>query len=98
MDLKGDSTYETLKRTKEFVGDKTVTLCTQELYSHRAVYIANNLGLNMTVFCSNPVIYVGRGKDTVRESLAQAKSILDCTLFTPDTTSLEDSPFWMNEE
>ena len=98
VDLNGRNTFETIKRTKEFVGDKSVIFCTQELYSHRAMYIANSLDLNMVVFCSDPIIYSKRGKNSIRELLAQCKAILNCTFFTPETKTLTDSPFFYGKE
>lgn len=92
-DLQGNSTYETLKRVKDYVGDKSIIFCTQELYSHRAVYIAKKLDLNINIYCSNPVIYVHVGRNTIRESLAQVKAIIDCNFFTPNVFALDTSPF-----
>lgn len=93
-DVKGNNTYATLKRVKDFVQDKSVILCTQELYSYRAVFIAKHLNLNMWVYCSDPVLYSGIGKKTIREVLAQTKAILNCSIFVPNNiTSLESSPF-----
>lgn len=98
-DLQGNSTYETLKRTKDFIGDKSIIFCTQELYSPRAVYIAQNLNLDITIFCSDPMIYRNRGKNTVRESLAQVKAILNCKKILPHNTfSLDISPFIFSKE
>lgn len=92
-DINGDNTYATLKRVKEYVGDKSVIFCTQELYSFRALYIAKQLDLNMVVFVSDAVIYVSILKDVVREHLAQVKAILNCTLFVPDVLSITESPY-----
>lgn len=97
-DLKGDNIFATLKRTKEFVGNKSVIFCIQELYSYRAIYIAKHLGLDMTVFCSNPVIYSHTGKSTIREHSAQVKAILNCSIFKPDVPSLNDFNFIYENE
>lgn len=97
-DLKGDNTFATLKRTKEFVGNKSVIYCVQELYSYRAFYIAKHLKLNMTIFCSDPVIYSHTGKNTVREHLAQAKAILNCSIFKPNVPSISDFNFIYENE
>lgn len=92
-DLQGNNTYATLKRTKEFVGEKSVIFCTQELYSYRAMYIANKLDLNMNVFCSNPCVYAHTIKNYTREALAQVKAILNCTIFPPNISTLSNFPF-----
>lgn len=92
-DLNGNSTYETLKRTKDFIGNKSAIFCTQELYSYRACFIANNLNLNMYVYCCDPYIYSHNGKNSIRESLAQIKAIGDCKLWHTNVISLEKSPF-----
>lgn len=96
--LNGTNTYATLKRVKDFVGDKSVIFCTQELYSYRAIYIANHLSLNMNVFCSDPIIYSDMLKSTIREYLAQVKAVLNCTLFTPSPASLETNSFYIYTE
>lgn len=92
-DMKGNSTYETLKRVKDFVGDKKIIFCTQELYSSRALYIADHLNLNMIVYCSDSIIYADKFKSTIRESLAQVKAIINCNFIAPNTASLEDFSF-----
>ena len=92
-DLNGNSTYETLKRTKDFIKDKSIIFCTQKLYSYRACFIANNLNLNMYVYCCDPYIYSHNGKNSIRESFAQIKAIVDCKLWHTSAISLEQSPF-----
>lgn len=92
-DYFGKNTYATLKRTKEFVKDNSVIFCTQEMFSYRAVYISDNLGLNMVVYCSDPYIYTNTGGNIVRETLAQGKAVLNCTIFTPKIDSIENEPF-----
>lgn len=98
LDSEGNSTYETLKRVKDFVGDKSVILCTQELYAYRALYIAKHLKLNMYVFCSDPIIYSGLTKAKTRELLAQAKAFLNCTIFPAKVIPLYENPFHFYEE
>lgn len=95
-DYSGKNTYATLKRTKEFVNDKSVIFCTQEMFSYRAVYISNYLELNMVVYCSDPYIYTNIGKNIVREVLAQGKAVFNCTIFAPKVDSIENEPFENN--
>ena len=92
-DTKGTNTYATLKRVKEYVGDKSVIFCTQELYGYRALYIAKHLNLDMVVLCSDGYIYSSIIKDVIREHLSQVKAILNCTLIIPNVVSIEDLPF-----
>ena len=77
------------------MGNKSVIICTQELYADRAIYISEKIDLNLIAFCSNPVIYSYKIKDTGREYLAKVKAVLNCTIFVPNTTSLEESQFYL---
>ena len=56
-------------------------------------FIANNLNLNMYVYCCDPYIYSHNGKNSIRESFAQIKAIVDCKLWHTSAISLEQSPF-----
>ncbi len=98
IDLHGDNTFSTLKRVKDFVNNGHVIFCTQEVYSYRALYIANKLDLNMDVFCSDPVIYSGRGKSYVRELFANVKAILNFSILQPNVSDLVAFPFYNGEE
>ena len=92
-DLKGNSTYETLVRVKEYVQNQSIIFCTQEVYSYRALYIANSINLNMNVICSNGVIYRENNRNLIRESFALIKAILNCTILPIKTDSISVSPF-----
>lgn len=92
-DYSGKNTYATLKRTKEFVNDKSVIFCTQEMFSYRAIYISDNLDLNMVVYCSDPYLYTNIGKNAIREMLAQEKAVLNCTIYAPKVDSIENEAF-----
>ncbi len=45
----GVDTYDTIVRTKEKIGNESFYFCTQELYSSRARYLMDRLGLEGTV-------------------------------------------------
>lgn len=92
-DLKGNSTYETLVRAKEYVGNRKVIFCTQEVYSYRAMYIANSIDLDMDVMCSDSVIYRRNRRNLVRESFSLIKAILNCTIMPIEVDSIEVAPF-----
>lgn len=93
LDFCGNNTYSTLKRTKEFIGNDSVIFCTQELFSYRAMYIANHLNLNMNIFCSDSVFYSHQVNLHTRECLSRIKAILNCTIFTPKVDSINDYKF-----
>ena len=88
-DLQGNSTYETLVRVKEFVKDKSVIFCTQELYSYRAIYIAKKIDLDLNVFCADSVIYSHNIRNYVRETFSKVKAVLDCNFSFTKVNSLE---------
>ncbi len=73
----GVDTYDTIARVKEKFGNQTFYFCTQELYSSRARYLMDRLGLEGTVVCVDARYYCNVGKNTIREFFAATKAVLE---------------------
>ncbi|MGH9755897.1 MAG: SanA/YdcF family protein [Blastocatellia bacterium] len=89
VDTSGRSTYETCLRAKEVFGLKRAVLVSQGFHLSRALYIANQLGLDAVGMAGDmregqEIDYQG-----VREWAAELKAFLNLN-FIPPTASLED--------
>ena len=73
MDHAGFSTYESLYRAKEVFEAKKVEIVTQKYHLYRALYIANQLGIEAYGVNSDPRRYVGEVYRELREILARNK-------------------------
>ena len=90
MDHAGFSTYESLYRTRDIFGAKKIIIVTQEYHLHRALYIANALGLEAYGVSSNPRNYSGQLMRDIREILARNKDFLT-SIYKPKPTFLGDA-------
>ena len=82
MDHAGFSTYESLYRAKEVFKSKKVVIVTQKYHLYRALYIANQLGIEAYGVNSDPRRYVGEVYREFREILARNKDFFSC-IFKP---------------
>ena len=90
MDHAGFSTYESLYRAKEiFEADKLI-IVTQEYHLYRAVYIAEQLGIEAYGVNSDYHTYWGQSNREVREILARCKDFVN-TIFKPEPTYLGET-------
>ena len=87
MDHAGFSTYESVYRAKEIFGADKIVIVTQEYHLHRALYIANALGIEAYGVSADLRTYAGQTKRDVREVLARIKD-MGYSLFKPDPTYL----------
>lgn len=87
MDHAGFSTYETVYRAKEVFEAKKVIIVTQKYHLHRALYIAEQLGIEAYGVSSDYGSYIGQGKRECREVLARCKDWAKC-LFKPEPAFL----------
>ena len=87
MDHAGFSTYESVYRAKAIFEVERVVIVTQEYHLHRALYIANQLGLEAYGVPSDPRQYVGALYREVREILARNKDFVQ-SIFKPKPTYL----------
>ena len=89
MDHAGFSTYESIYRAKEIFEANKVVIVTQKYHLYRALFIANNLGLEAYGINSDPRMYVGQTKREIREILARNKDFVT-SLIKPKPTYLGD--------
>ena len=90
MDHAGFSTYKSIYRAKDIFEAKKVVIVTQEYHLYRALYIANQLGLEAYGVGADPRQYVGATFREIREILARDKDFIKC-IFKPEPTYLGDT-------
>lgn len=89
MDHAGFSTYESMYRARDVFEAKKIIIVTQEYHLYRAVYIAQQLGLEAYGVSSDLRGYSGQSGRDVREVLARVKDFGSC-VFKPEPTYLGD--------
>ena len=85
MDHAGFSTYESLYRAKEIFGADKIIIVTQEYHLYRAIYIAEQLGMEAYGVDADYRSYWGQTNRDIREVLARAKDLVYC-IFMPEPT------------
>ena len=90
MDHAGFSTYESIYRAKEIFGVKKMVIVTQKYHIYRALYIANQFGIEAYGSNSDPRKYVGATYREVREVLGRNKDFVKC-IFKPKPKYLGES-------
>ena len=90
MDHAGFSTYESIYRAKDIFEAKNVVIVTQKYHLYRALYIANQLGLEAYGVGADPRQYVGAAYREIREVLARDKDFIKC-IFKPEPTYMGDT-------
>lgn len=90
MDHAGFSTYESIYRAKEIFQAKKVVIVTQKYHLYRALYIANQLGLEAYGVGADPRQYAGETFREIREIFARDKDFIKC-IFKPKPTYLGDT-------
>lgn len=94
MDHAGFSTYESIYRAKDIFQAEKIIIVTQEYHLHRALYIANALGLEAYGVPADYRNYSGQITRDIRETLARNKDFLT-SLFQPEPTYRgETIPIW----
>lgn len=94
MDHAGFSTYESMYRAKEIFQAKKIIIVTQEYHLYRAIYIAENLGLEAYGVSADYRSYSGQLSRDVREILARVKDF-GTSMFHPKPTFLGEAiPIW----
>jgi SanA protein len=89
VDTSGRSTYETCLRAKEVFGLKRAVLVSQGFHLSRALYIANELGLDAVGMAGDMKTEQEIDYQGMREWAAELKAYLNLHFITP-TASLED--------
>lgn len=89
MDHAGFSTYESMYRAKEVFAADKIIIVSQEYHLYRALYIAEELGLEAYGVASEGDNYGGQTYREIREILARVKDAV-YTVFKPEPTYLGD--------
>ncbi len=82
MDHAGISTYDSMYRAKNLFSAKKIIVVTQRYHIYRALYIAENLGIEAYGSVPAPRLYKGAVYREIREILARDKDLLKC-IFKP---------------
>ena len=90
MDHAGFSTYDSMYRAKEVFRAKRVIIVTQRYHLYRALYIAEQIGLEAWGVAAEDVAYAGQSGREVREMLARIKDIGYC-MIKPEPTYLGEA-------
>lgn len=80
MDHAGFSTYETVYRAKEIFEAHKVIIITQEYHLYRALYIAEQLGIEACGVSADLNRYAGQSMRGFREALARCKDWAMCII------------------
>ena len=90
MDHAGFSTYESVYRAKEIFGADKILIVTQEYHLYRALYIAEQLGVEAYGVAADYRKYSGQIKRDLRELLARVKD-LGFTIVKPEPTYMGEA-------
>lgn len=90
MDHAGFSTYDSIYRAKEIFEAKKIVIVTQKYHMYRALYIAEQLGLEAYGVNSDPRTYKGQVVRDLREIIARDKDLIKC-IIKPEPTYLGDT-------
>ena len=90
MDHAGFSTYESIYRAKEIFEADKIIIVTQEYHLYRALYIAQQLGIEAYGVNADYHTYRGQLKYEAREVLARCKDFVN-GIFKPEPTYLGET-------
>lgn len=90
MDHAGFSTYDSVYRAKEIFKAQKIIIVTQKYHLHRALYVAEKLGIEAYGVASDPREYRGQVVRGLREVLARDKDFFKC-IIKPEPTYLGDT-------
>ena len=90
LDHAGFSTYESLYRAREIFGAEKIVVVTQEYHLYRALYDAQQLGLDAVGVSADRRTYVGQAMRDTREIAARVKDFVWC-LAKPKPTYLGET-------
>ncbi len=94
MDHAGFSTYESMYRAREIFQAKRIIIVTQEYHLYRAIYIAEQFGMDAYGVSADLRGYYGQSARDIREVLARVKDF-GTAIFKPEPTYLGDAiPIW----
>jgi len=77
LDYAGFRTLDSVVRLKKIFNIKKVTIVTQKTHCQRAIFIAENHGINAIGFAAQDIIHLGKIRLQIREYLARVKAWID---------------------
>ena len=87
LDHAGFSTYESLYRARDVFGADHIIVVTQKYHEYRALYIGEQLSVDVTGVCTEDIEYAGQGYREIREIAARDKDFFKC-ITKPEPTYL----------
>ena len=90
MDHAGFSTYDSMYRARDIFQVEKMVVVTQKYHMYRALYLANELGIEAYGVPAEDISYRGMPYFKFRESVARVKDFL-MLLFKPDPTYLGEA-------
>lgn len=94
MDHAGFSTYESLYRARDVFCVERLVIVSQPYHLHRALYIADSLGLEAWGVGAEGEDYYGQSYREFRELLARVKDVFCCAMQPEPTFLGEVIPIW----
>ena len=88
-DHAGFSTYDSIYRAKNIFEADNIIIVSQKYHLHRALYIAERLGVNAVGVSANLNPYGGQLKREIREILARDKDFFKC-IIKPESEYMGD--------
>lgn len=86
MDYGGYDTYNSIKRAKELYGIDKAIITTQDFHLFRALYIANNIGVDAKGIVPDNTDYPKRNYYLLREYGARFKAFWEVNVFKPEVS------------
>jgi SanA protein len=80
LDYAGFRTLDSIVRSKEVFGQESITIISQEFHNERALYLADNFGIEAVAFNARDVATSVSLRIKAREYLARVKMMLDLFL------------------
>lgn len=77
LDYAGFRTLDSVIRAKEIFGQTNITIISQKFHNQRAIFLANNHGINAVGYNAKDVSSYYGVKTNLREYLAKTKAVID---------------------
>ncbi len=85
LDYAGYRTFDSIIRCKVIFKQEHITIVSQDFHNARALYIAQNEGLDAVSFAAQDVPKGYSFRTLIREYLARPKAVLDVHFYRPET-------------
>ena len=91
VDFAGYDTYDSMWRAEKIYGVQSVIISTQRFHLPRALLIARTLGMDAEGIIADRTVYSNAERNSLRESFARIKAIINLTLKSDPAVSTGDS-------